>query len=138
MHPKPTQPTVKRGTAVGKQAKRRGLLPVAARRRVQDVDLGGLEASCLVKLTRPPVIRGSRSAFPLQSESPCLSGGLVSPCTIARGSGGVNGSATRPVDDAGDKSGRVVDGRMDGCGQPGGRLGTTAGLKNSFASIDLP
>jgi hypothetical protein len=49
----------------------------------------------------------------------------VSQSTIARGSGGVNANGQRPVDDAGDKSGTVVDGRRDGCGQPGGELGTT-------------
>jgi hypothetical protein len=43
-------------------------------------------------LTRPPVTAGSRSAFPLQSESRCVSGGLVSGSTIARGLGAVNGS----------------------------------------------
>ena len=44
------------------------------------------------ELTRPPVTAGSRSAFPLQSESRCVSGGLVSGSTIARGLGAVNGS----------------------------------------------
>ena len=69
---------------------------------------------------------GSRSAFPLQSESRCLSGGLVSSSTMACGFGGVNANRIWPVDDAGDKSGTAVDGRRDGCGQLGGGLGTTA------------
>ena len=62
----------------------------------------------------------------------------MSPCTIARASGGVNGRAPQPVDDAGDKSGRIVDDRMDGCGQGGGELGTTAGVRKYFVLFDLP
>jgi hypothetical protein len=61
-------------------------------------------------LTRPPESAGSRSAFPLQSESRCVSGGLVSSSTMARRFGGVNANAGWPVDDVGDNSGMVVDG----------------------------
>jgi hypothetical protein len=65
------------------------LLPVPMSRMPTGLAWERLACSCI---TRPPVTAGSRSAFPLQSESRCVSGGLVSGSTIARGLGVVNGS----------------------------------------------
>jgi hypothetical protein len=96
-----------------------------------------LEHLCCSWLTRPPGNSGSRSAFPLQSERPCVSGGLVSSSTMACGFGGVNANVSRPVDDLGDNSGTLVDGRGAGCGQPGGCLGTSGGTRDLFALDDL-
>jgi hypothetical protein len=44
------------------------------------------------ELTRPPVTAGSRSAFPLQSESRCVSGGLVSGARSHAGWGSSTGA----------------------------------------------
>src|SRR5687768_4757654 len=107
-------------------------LPFAARGRVPDADGAGKGASCLLMAHETPRELGFALCLPLTEREPLFSGGLVSSSTIACGFRGVNANAYRPVDDAGDKSGALVDGRRTGCGQPGGRLGTNRGTGKSF------
>jgi hypothetical protein len=82
----------------------------------------------------PRGFAGSRSAFPLQSESRCLSGGLVLACTIPRAPRAVNANRLWPVDDLGDKSGAVVDRRQTGCGQLSSRLWTRKRTQGRLAT----
>src|SRR5919108_3812303 len=99
----------------------------------ESADAGGGGAFALVMAHETPRDRGFALCLPLTEREPLLSGGLVSPSTMACGSGPVNGAAHRPVDGVGDNSGRVVDGPWTRCGQPGGLLGTTVGTANFFS-----
>src|SRR5919108_4108516 len=91
----------------------------------ESADTGGGGAFALVMAHETPRDRGFALCLPLTEREPLLSGGLVSPSTMACGSGPVNGAAHRPVDGLGDNPGGAVDGLRMGCGQPGVLLGTT-------------
>jgi hypothetical protein len=65
------------------------LLPAAMSRMPMGLAWERLACSCI---TKPPVTAGSRSAFPLQSESRCVSGGLVSGARSHAGWGSSTGA----------------------------------------------
>jgi hypothetical protein len=85
-------------------------------------------------LTRPPGDRGLALCLPLTEREPLLSGGLVSPSTMAWRSGSVNGVAHSPVDGLGTTPAALLTACGRPWGQPAVPLGTTAQAARFFAA----